>query len=116
MRFFEHASAGETLMNALTVLTITFIVLIMLFFIMNLFSLVLGSLAQKPAPKEDAAVSLEPVLPVVQDDNVFAAGTLTLKDIDEATAAMVMAIVSDKSGISLERLIFRSIKLIKEGE
>ena len=42
-----------------------------------------------------------------------------LEGVEEKEAAVIMAIVSDKSGIPLERLNFRSIKLIgdeKKGE
>ena len=41
-------------------------------------------------------------------------GSLVLTDVDEPTAAVIMAIVSDTSGIPLNRLSFKSIKLIKE--
>lgn len=37
-----------------------------------------------------------------------------LVGVDEPTAAVVMAIVSDKSGIPLNRLKFKSIKLMEE--
>ena len=39
-----------------------------------------------------------------------------LIDVDEPTAAVIMAVVSDRSGIPLEKLGFRTIKLIQEGE
>ena len=39
-------------------------------------------------------------------------GELKLIDTDEQTAAMIMAIVSNESGIPLNRLIFKSIKKI----
>ncbi len=48
------------------------------------------------------------------DQGIFSAGTIKLKQVDEPTAAMLMAIVSDESGIPLEELCFKSIKLIKE--
>ena len=41
-------------------------------------------------------------------------GQVELIDTDEKEAAVIMAIVSKKSGIPLERLSFRSIKLIDE--
>jgi hypothetical protein len=34
--------------------------------------------------------------------------------VDEPTAAMIMAIVSDESGIPLSELCFKSIKLIRQ--
>ena len=42
------------------------------------------------------------------------AGKLYLVDVDEPTAAVIMAIVSDRSGIPLNRLNFKSIKRIEE--
>ncbi len=41
-------------------------------------------------------------------------GSLELIGTDEATAAVIMAIVSDKSGIPLNRLEFKSIRLLEE--
>lgn len=41
-------------------------------------------------------------------------GSLTLIDTDEPTAAVIMAIVSDSSGIPLNRLNFKSIKRMGE--
>ena len=41
-------------------------------------------------------------------------GQLELIDTDEKTAAVIMAIVSNKSGIPLNRLSFKSIKLLED--
>ena len=41
-------------------------------------------------------------------------GELELVNTDEKTAAVIMAIVSDKSGIPLNRLSFKSIKLMED--
>ncbi len=41
-------------------------------------------------------------------------GELELINTDEKTAAVIMAIVSDKSGIPLNRLSFKSIKLMED--
>lgn len=41
-------------------------------------------------------------------------GELELINTDEKTAAIIMAIVSDKSGIPLNRLAFKSIKLMED--
>ncbi|MCD7774399.1 MAG: OadG family protein [Clostridiales bacterium] len=58
--------------------------------------------AAKPAGKE---------LPETESQ-----GQLKLTDVDEPTAAIIMAIVSNQSGIPLNRLSFKSIKLIEEKE
>ena len=44
----------------------------------------------------------------------YAAGSVQLIDVDEPTAAVVMALVSNQSGIPLERLSFKSIKKVEE--
>ena len=41
-------------------------------------------------------------------------GELELINTDEKTAAIIMAIVSDKSGIPLNRLAFKSIRLMED--
>lgn len=41
-------------------------------------------------------------------------GELKLQNVDDPTAAAIMAIVSNQSGIPLNRLSFKSIKLIEE--
>ena len=43
-------------------------------------------------------------------------GELELVNTDEKTAAVIMAIVSDKSGIPLNRLSFKSIKLVEDNK
>lgn len=42
------------------------------------------------------------------------AGKIDLINVDEPTAAVVMAIVSNQSGIPLNRLSFKSIKLVED--
>jgi hypothetical protein len=56
--------------------------------------------AQNAAPQEHEAAR-------------FADGELKLIDVDEKTAALIMAIVSDQSGIPLSQLRFQSIRLMK---
>lgn len=59
-----------------------------------------------PAPAQQAAAAGTP-LPDTQSQ-----GTLDLDGVDEPTAAVIMAIVSDESGVPLNRLLFKSIKKI----
>ena len=59
-----------------------------------------------PAPAQQAAAAGTP-LPCTQSQ-----GTLDLDGVDEPTAAVIMAIVSDESGVPLNRLLFKSIKKI----
>ena len=59
------------------------------------------------APAAPAAPAAAPVAYVP-------ANSIQLIDVDEPTAAVVMALVSNQSGIPLERLAFKSIKGITE--
>ena len=60
--------------------------------------------SDEPAPVQQSAAAGTP-LPGTQSQ-----GTLELEGVDEPTAAVIMAIVSDESGIPLNRLLFKSIK------
>ena len=67
--------------------------------------------AAKPAAEEKAAVSSSPAAPAAEG---ICSGTLDLVDTDEKTAAVIMALVSYKSGIPLNRLSFKSIRLMED--
>lgn len=64
----------------------------------------------------EAPVSVKPVAvpPVSAPVAAYASSSVQLIDVDEPTAAVVMALVSKESGIPLERLKFKSIKGITE--
>lgn len=55
-----------------------------------------------------------PVAPAAPAAAYVPAGSIQLIDVDEPTAAVVMALVSNQSGIPLERLAFKSIRGITE--
>lgn len=63
-----------------------------------------NAVSDEPAPVQQSAAAGTP-LPGTQSQ-----GTLELDGVDEPTAAVIMAIVSDESGIPLNRLLFKSIK------
>ena len=65
--------------------------------------------AASPAPSAPAAA---PAAPAAEEEE-FSSGTLKLKGCDEKTAAMIMAIVSDNTGIPLSELVFKSITLVE---
>lgn len=60
--------------------------------------------SDEPAPVQQSAAAGTP-LPGTQSQ-----GTLELDGVDEPTAAVIMAIVSDESGIPLNSQLFKSIK------
>lgn len=68
-----------------------------------------------PAPptQSPVAAARETVPEIPSEDAVYS-GSLRLKNVDEPTAALIMAIVSDESGIPLNELCFRSIARLNE--
>lgn len=93
-------------------LAVVFMVLIVLSLIIKLFSKILAMVGQKKDRKEvsisESALD-ESEGTVVQYSN----GELKLIDVDEKTAALIMAIVSDECEIPLSKLDFKSIRLVK---
>ncbi|MBQ7296043.1 MAG: OadG family protein [Clostridia bacterium] len=67
--------------------------------------------AKKADVVEEVNLTAAPAAPVAADTMT---GELELVKTDEKTAAVIMAIVSDQSGIPLNRLSFKSIKLMEE--
>ena len=61
-----------------------------------------------------AAAPVAAPAPAAAPAVAYAPGSIQLIDVDEPTAAVVMALVSDQTGIPLERLWFKSIKGITE--
>lgn len=104
-------SISESLLVAIFCITIVFIVLISLFAIIRLFSLVLYIASKK---KQTNPVLQQDDMNLEVDDELFSSGTLKLKNVDEPTAAIIMAIVSDESGIPLSELCFKSIRLVEK--
>ncbi|MBP5492792.1 MAG: OadG family protein [Clostridiales bacterium] len=106
--------AGEALGVALFTWAIVFAVLFIIFVCIRIFGAIVGSASKKPA-EAPAAKTPAPAAPVVEDKGEeFSSGSLKLKGCDEKTAAMIMAIVSDNTGIPLNELIFKSITLVEE--
>ena len=108
----EVYSIVDALGVALFTWAIVFAVLFIIFVIIRLFGAIVGSAtkAKEPAPAAPAAT------PAAVEDpgEEFSSGSLKLKGCDEKTAAMIMAIVSDNTGIPLNELIFKSITLVEE--
>ena len=66
------------------------------------------------APAVVPAAPVAPVVPAAPAEAPGAAGELKLYDTPPKTAAMIMAIVADKTGKPLNELRFISIKEVKE--
>lgn len=118
-RIINIPKRGEVVLEQLpTALTGFVVVLCMLAIIavaILIFSKVMAAATGKKAKDEPAVAEPATKTPAgvpLADGN--SAGTLDLVDVDEATAAVIMAIVSEESGIPLNRLSFKSIKKVED--
>lgn len=102
----------ESIVVALFCMGMVFFVLAILYALLIALSKVLGT--QAPKATVDTIVSREEPEEDWDADAVQASsGELRLLNVDEKTAAMIMAIVSDGSHIPLSELRFKSIKAVK---
>ena len=108
---------SEAFMDAFIVILVVFGVLFIMFVLISLSGKIFASASsKKEAPKAEPAGAPAPAVaaaPAAPEEE-FSSGTLKLKGCDEKTAAMIMAIVSDNTGIPLSELIFKSITLVEE--
>ena len=107
-----NLSAGAFLV-ALSGIVIVFIMLAVLCFMIPIISKAVQSVQKKPA-RERVAVSEPKAAPAAAAAPAVTAvsGDVALIDVDEKTAACIMAIVSHETGIPLSELIFKTIKAI----
>ncbi len=91
---------------------------ILIVFLSKILRAVEGKLSS--SDKEVTVIESAPAAPVAASPAptaspvAYTPGRIQLIDVDEPTAAVVMALVSAQSGIPLERLAFKSIKGITE--
>lgn len=109
---------SEMLMNAGIVMLVVFGVLFIMYILISIAGKILATATKdsgKPESKTAGAIAA-PVAaaaaPAAEEE--FSSGTLKLKGCDEKTAAMIMAIVADDTGIPLSELVFKSIKLVEK--
>lgn len=105
--------SGGAFLVALSGIVIVFIMLAVLCLMIPVISKIVQSV-QKPVVRERVA-SPRPAAPAPQAAAPAApvsAGDVKLIDVDEKTAACIMAIVSHETGIPLSELIFKTIKAI----
>ena len=106
-----------SLVGIVTVICILAIIAVLIILVSKVIRTVENAAAKKkgnaaPVAAATAASVAKPtgVIPVAG----VSQGTIDLVNVDEKTAAIIMAIVSDKSGIPLNRLSFKSIKLVED--
>ena len=119
-----HLSTSEMLLNAGIVILVVFGVLFLMYILISLSGKIIQAIsnigkkeepAKAPATAAPAAAAAAaaPAAPAAPEE-IYSSGSLKLKNCDEKTAAMIMAIVADDSGIPLEELVFKSIKLVEK--
>ena len=111
----QKLSNAEMFLNAGIVILVVFGVLFLMYILISLSGKLMQSISNIGAKKEPAKAApaeAAPAAPAAPEE-VFSSGSLKLKNCDEKTAAMIMAIVADDSGIPLEELVFKSIKLVE---
>ena len=116
--------AGQdiSVLDALLIAVVGMVVVLAVLAVIALFILLISKImgaVEKAAEKKAPAASPKPAaapqapkgfpLPDTQSQ-----GKLQLENVDEPTAAVIMAIVSNQSGIPLNRLAFKSIKLLED--
>lgn len=106
---------SEAFQDAGIVILVVFGVLV----IMCLLITLSGKILQNVGTEKKSEKASEPAAPAAvpapaAPEEEFSSGTLKLKGCDEKTAAMIMAIVSDNTGIPLSELVFKSITLVEE--
>ena len=115
----QHLETGEMFMNAGIVILVVFGVLFLMYILISISGKIIEAVTksgkkEEPAKAAPAAAPAAPAVAAAVAGEEFSSGTLKLKGCDEKTAAMIMAIVSDNTGIPLSELVFKSIKLVEK--
>ena len=112
MEFTLTDALATSLIGISTVILILAIIAVLILLVSKVIRAIESKTAKAPAEAKAAAPVAAPAgVPMPAGMNQ---GQLELIDTDEKTAAVIMAIVSNKSGIPLNRLSFKSIKLLED--
>ena len=107
----SHLTIGEMMMNAGIVILVVFGVLFLMYILISLSGKIIQGITKlgaKEEPAKAAPAAAAPAAPAAPEEE-FSSGSLKLKNCDEKTAAMIMAIVADDSGIPLEERLKENI-------
>ena len=116
----QHLTTAEMFMNAGIVILVVFGVLLLMYILISISGKIIqaitsiGSKKEKKAEPTPAAAPAAPAAAAPVSGEEFSSGAWKLKNCDEKTAAMIMAIVADDTGIPLNELVFKSIKLVEK--
>lgn len=101
-----------TFAKAALVAVVGFCTVLLILAVIALFIKGIAAVFDKSANKKKTTNS--PITPVPAAPSAPVQPSVELINVDEQTAAIIMAIVSHRSGISLDRLAFKSIKLSED--
>lgn len=107
----EELSMGDALLIALSGIATVTIMLGCLAILIVIISKVVASFDTKKTTTTQSAPVAQPQAQV-KDPNATYGGETLLIDVDEKTAACIMAIVSDETGIDLSELVFKKIRAL----
>ena len=115
-----YPDGAMTISRALLISAIGFLLVFAILGVIALFVKLMGTVFEKAGRKKSTEAS--PSSPVITTPkntggslpDHTSAGELVLENVSEEDAAVIMAIISNKSGIPLNRLQFRSIRLLEE--
>ena len=107
-------SIPDALKNAGFTIMVVFAVLCLIFIIISIAGKIFTAAGVSDKPAAAKAEAAAPAAAAPADEEEFSSGSLRLKGCDEKTAAMIMAIVSDNTGIPLSELVFKSITLVED--
>ena len=112
----QKLTTAEMFMNAGIVILVVFGVLLLMYILISISGKIIEAITKSGKKEEPAkAPAAAPAAPAAAaPEEIFSSGSLKLKNCDEKTAAMIMAIVADSTGIPLEELVFKSIKLVEK--
>lgn len=119
MTTMEHMGLADSLLTSVLGMCVVFFVLILLSFFIRIVSKLMSVGGKKSAAEAVAAPEAAPAAPAADPNKVPAPGSLgdiKLFDVDDQTAAMIMAIVADELKAPLNELRFISIKERKEDQ
>lgn len=118
---YETITIGEALNVSVTGFIVVLLILALLAVLVLLLSKAVRAVEGKTKKKNGSTAKAESKLseaPAAPKGTPLpettSAGQLDLYEVDEKTAAVIMAIVSHESGIPLNRLQFKSIKAIEK--
>lgn len=107
----EKISIGTAALIVVLGMAVVFFGLILLMYVTK----IAGAIISRKKAAEPAAPTATPVAPAAKNAPApGSAGKIALHDVPDKTAAMLMAIVADKTGKPLNQLRFLSIREIKD--